>query len=138
MIDEKKAAASRARQMLDASPWEYTVEEDDPNLFTLDFETNVRPDLRVSVIAAGDWVYVSHIFGRNPADNQPAVHRRLLEINWALNGCKFAVDEDGDVILLTELLARDLDQSELQEAVSAVVVASEQYYEELRGLGLRG
>ena len=134
---EKKSSTERVQGILDASAWEYTVDEDDPNLITLDFETRVHNDLRVSVIAGDDWVYVSHIFGRNPSDNQPAVHRRLLEINWILNGCKFAVDEDGDVVLLTELLGEDLDPSELEEAVSAVVVASEEYYEELAKLGLK-
>ncbi len=134
---EKKAAADRVGEMLGASDWEFAVDEDDPNLFTLDFEARVREDLRVSVIAGDDWVYVSHIFGRNPTGNEAAVHRRLLEINWILNGCKFAVDEDGDVILLTELWAEDLDPSELKEAISAVAAASEEYYEELAGLGLR-
>jgi hypothetical protein len=134
---ERKAAAERIGEMLGAAGWEYTVDEDDPNLFTLEFETSVREDLRVSVIASEDWIYVSHIFGRNPTENQAAVHRRLLEVNWILNGCKFAVDEDGDVILLTELLAEDLDPSELRQAVGAIVDASEQYYEELTGLGVR-
>ena len=133
---EQKSAAARVQEILEASSWDYTVDDDDPNLFTLDFEARVREDLRISVIAGDDWVYVSHIFGRNPSGNEAAVHRRLLEINWILNGCKFAVDEDGDVILLTELLARDLDQSELEEAVSAVAVASEDYYDELGQLGL--
>ena len=128
---------ARVQEILETSSWDYTIDDDDPNLFTLDFEARVREDLRISVIAGDDWVYVSHIFGRNPSGNEAAVHRRLLEINWILNGCKFAVDEDGDVILLTELLSRDLDQSELEEAVSAVAVASEDYYDELGQLGLR-
>jgi hypothetical protein len=137
MMIDRNTSAERVQEILEATPWDYAVDDDDPNLFTLDFETRVREDLRISVIAGDDWVYVSHIFGRNPSGNEPAVHRRLLEVNWVLNGCKFAVDEDGDVILLTELLARDLDQSELQEAVSAVAVASEEYYEEFGQLGLR-
>ena len=136
MID-KKAAADRIREMLDASSWDYSVDEDDPNLFTLEFETSVRPDLRISVIAGDDWVYVSHIFGRNPSENQAQIHRRLLEINWVLNGCKFAVDEEGDVILLDEQLTEDLDQSELVAAVEAIASASEEYYGELTQLGLR-
>jgi Putative bacterial sensory transduction regulator len=136
MID-KKASAERVSGMLEASAWEFTVDDDDPNLITLDFETSVREDLRISVIAGDDWVYVSHIFGRNPADNQAAVHRRLLEINWILNGCKFAVDEEGDIILLTELLASDVDQAELEEAINAIATASEEYYQEVRELGLR-
>ena len=135
MID-KKTAADRISQMLDASPWDY-IRDDDPTLFTLEFETSVRPDLRISVISGDEWVYVSHIFGRNPTENQAQIHRRLLEINWILNGCKFAVDEEGDVILLDEQLADDLDQSELQAAVEAIASASEEYYEELKQLGIR-
>ncbi len=137
MAIDKKATADRIRGMLEASPWEYTVDEDDPNLFTLEFETSVRPDLRISVIAGDDWVYVSHIFGRNPSENQAQIHRRLLEINWVLNGCKFAVDEEGDIILLDEQLSEDLDQSELVAAVEAIAAASEEYYPELKQLGVR-
>jgi len=129
--------AERVRQMLEATSWEFSVDPDDPNTFTLDFETNVRETLRVSVIIADDWVVFSHIFGRNPSENAAAVHRRLLEINWILNGCKFAVDEEGDVILLDEQLASDLDQPELQAAIEAIAVASEEYHDELARLGLR-
>jgi len=128
--------AQRVREMLDGSSWEYVVDEDDPNTFTLDFETSVREHLRVSVIVTEDWVVISHIFGRNPADNEARVHRRLLEINWILNGCKFAVDEEGDVILLDEQLASDLDAPELITAIESIAVASEEYYEELLGLGM--
>ena len=128
---------NRVREMLDASSWEYVVDEDDPQTFTLDFETSVREHLRVSVIVTEDWVVISHIFGRNPADNEGAVHRRLLELNWILNGCKYAVDEEGDVVLLTELLASDLDAPELVTAIETIAVASEEYYEELVGLGMR-
>jgi hypothetical protein len=134
---EKKAAADRISQMLDVSSWDYTRDDDDPNLFMLEFETSVRPDLRISVITGDEWVYVSHIFGRNPSENQAQIHRRLLEINWILNGCKFAVDEEGDIILLDEQLADDLDQLELQAAIEAIASASEDYYEELKQLGIR-
>ena len=65
------------------------------------------------------------------------MHRRLLELNWILNGCKFAVDEEGDIVLLEELLASDLDAPELVTAIETIAVASEDYYEELLGVGMR-
>lgn len=131
------ANAARVREMLDSSPWEYSVDEDDPSTFTLQFETSVREQLVVSVIVQDDWVVMSHIFGRNPTENEAAMHRRLLELNWVLNSCKFAVDEEGDVILLDEQLASDLDQAELIASIEAIAVASEDYYDELTRLGLR-
>ena len=129
--------AARVREMLDSSPWEYSVEEDDPNTFTLEFETSVREHLRVSVIVTEEWVVMSHIVGRNPTENEAAMHRRLLELNWLLNSCKFAVDEEGDVILLDEQLAGDLDPAELIASIENIAIASEEYYEELVRLGLR-
>jgi len=123
--------------MLDDSTWEYSVDEDDPHTFTLEFETSVRDHLGVSVIVTEDWVVISHIVGRNPAENEAAMHRRLLELNWILNSCKFAVDEEGDIILLDEQLAEDLDPAELIASIEAIAVASEEYYEELVRLGLR-
>jgi hypothetical protein len=136
MADVTESAA-RVREMLDGSSWEYSVDEDDPNTFTLEFETTVRDHLRVSVIVTEEWVVISHIVGRNPAENEAAMHRRLLELNWVLNSCKFAVDEEGDVILLDEQLASDLDPAELIASIEAIAVASEDYYEELVRLGLR-
>jgi hypothetical protein len=136
MADVSESTA-RVRAMLDDSTWEYSVDEDDPNTFTLEFETSVRDHLRVSVIVTEDWVVISHIVGRNPAENEAAMHRRLLELNWILNSCKFAVDEEGDVILLDEQLASDLDPAELVASIEAIAVASEEYYEELVRLGLR-
>jgi hypothetical protein len=47
------------------------------------------------------------------------------------------VDEEGDVILLDEQLAEDLDPAELIASIEAIAVASEEYYEELVRLGLR-
>lgn len=136
MADVSESTA-RVRAMLDDSTWEYSVDEDDPNTFTLEFETSVRDHLGVSIIVTEDWVVISHIVGRNPAENEAAMHRRLLELNWILNSCKFAVDEEGDIILLDEQLAEDLDPAELVASVEAIAVASEEYYEELVRLGLR-
>ena len=136
MADVTETTA-RVREMLDSSPWEYSVDEDDPSTFTLEFETSVREHLRVSVIVTDEWVVMSHIFGRNPTENEAVMHRRLLELNWTLNSCKFAVDEEGDVILLDEQLASDLDQSELVASIEAIAVASEDYYDEMTRLGLR-
>jgi hypothetical protein len=136
MADVSESTA-RVRAMLDDSTWEYSVDEDDPNTFTLEFETAVRDHLRVSVIVTEEWVVISHIVGRNPTENEAAMHRRLLELNWILNSCKFAVDEEGDVILLDEQLAEDLDPAELIASIEAIAVASEEYYEELVRLGLR-
>ena len=130
-------STARVRGMLEGSSWEYSVDEDDPNTFTLDFETTVRDHLRVSVIVTEEWVVMSHIVGRNPTDNEAAMHRRLLELNWVLNSCKFAVDEEGYVILLDEQLTSDLDAPELIASIDAIVFASEEHYEELVRLGLR-
>ena len=127
---------ARVREMLDNSPWEYTVDED-ATIFTLEFETAVREQLVVSVIVQDEWIVISHIFGRNPTENEAAMHRRLLELNWILNSCKFAVDEEGDVILLDEQLASDLDPAELIASIEAIAVASEDYYDEMTRLGLR-
>jgi hypothetical protein len=47
------------------------------------------------------------------------------------------VDEEGDIILLDEQLASDLDQAELIASIEAIAVASEDYYDEMTRLGLR-
>src|SRR5438105_1093383 len=135
MADVTESTA-RVREMLDGSSWDYSVDEDDPQTFILQFETSVREHLDVSVIATEDWVVISHIVGRNPLENEAVLHRRLLELNWVLNSCKFAVDEDGNIILLDEQLAEDLDPAELIASIGAIVNGSNDYYEELVRLGL--
>jgi hypothetical protein len=47
------------------------------------------------------------------------------------------VDEEGDVILLDEQLASDLDDAELIASIEAIAVASEEHYEEAVRLGLK-
>src|SRR5688500_13027203 len=99
MADVTETAA-RVRTMLESASWKYSVDEDDPSMLTLEFETSVRESLSVSVIVGPDWVVISHIVGRNPTENEAAMHRRLLELNWELDSCKFAVDGEGDIVLL--------------------------------------
>lgn len=137
MADVTETTA-RVRAMLESASWTYSVDEDDPSMLTLEFETaSVRDSLSVSVIVGPDWVVISHIVGRNPTDNEAAIHRRLLELNWELDSCKFAVDGEGDIVLLDEQLASDLDQAELIASIDAICTASEEYYDELTRLGLR-
>lgn len=136
MADVTETAA-RVRTMLENASWKYSVDEDDPTTMTLEFETSVRESLSVHVLVGPDWVVVSHIVGRNPTENEAAMHRRLLELNWELDSCKFAVDGEGDIVLLDEQLASDLDEAELVASVNAICTASEDYYDELTRLGLR-
>ena len=62
-MPDTTATAARVRQMLEAASWEYLVDEDDPNTFTLDFQTSVRESLRVTVIVTEDAAPSGFAFG---------------------------------------------------------------------------
>ncbi len=52
---------------------------------------------------------------------------RLLEFNREMNLAKFSVDEDGDVILSVEYPLRDLDPSEVRDAIDVLSFYAEKY-----------
>jgi hypothetical protein len=67
-------------------------------------------------------------FARLPADETgDLLAERLLEINREMNMAKFSVDEDGDVVLSVEYPLRDLDPSEVRDAVDVLSFYAEKY-----------
>ena len=67
-------------------------------------------------------------FARLPDDEAgDLLADRLLELNREMNMAKFSVDEDGDVVLSVEYPLRDLDPSEVRDAVDVLSFYAEKY-----------
>jgi hypothetical protein len=91
--------------------------------------------IRLVARYAGAWVYLSILpfFDRDSvkpwgAGTYPAGFLgRLLAVNRNLALVKFALDDDGDVVLTTELPTESLQRGELETAARLLVQTTEQY-----------
>jgi hypothetical protein len=70
-----------------------------------------------------DFIEVSTHLMRLPAYPLLAVYRFLLEMNMRLIGTAFAIDE-GSIYLRSQRRINDLDESEIDEMISATVVVA--------------
>src|SRR5207237_784594 len=91
--------------------------------------------IRLVVRHAGEWLYLSILpfFEKDSvkpwgAGKYPAGFLgRLLAVNRNLTLVKFALDDDGDVVLTTELPTESLQRSELETAATLLVQTTERY-----------
>jgi hypothetical protein len=78
-------------------------------------------------------------FARLPDDPEAAdaLADRLLRLNREMNFAKFAVDEDGDVLLCVEYRLSHLDPSEVRDAIDVLSFYADRHYAEVRALAGR-
>lgn len=69
-----------------------------------------------------NWLIASIVpFLTTRGDNSFELARWLLRMNRDMYQCKFAYDEDGDVVLTVELPTESLDSSEVETALTSLV-----------------
>ena len=69
-----------------------------------------------------NWLIASIVpFLTTRGDNSFELARWLLRMNRDMYQCKFAYDEDGDVVLTVELPTESLDFGEVEKALGALV-----------------
>ena len=69
-----------------------------------------------------NWFIASVVpFLSTRGDNSFELARWLLRMNRDMNQCKFAYDEDGDVVLTVELPTESLDAEEIEAALEALL-----------------
>lgn len=75
-------------------------------------------------------------FLKSPKSTKRAkeLYQRLLELNQNLLMAKFSIDDDLDVVLSVEYPARELDQSEFDDAIDVVSFYADKHYLELLAL----
>lgn len=91
--------------------------------------------VRLVVRHAGAWLYLSILPFFEPDSIKPwgggrypaGFLGRLLAVNRNLTLVKFALDDDGDVVLRTELPTESLQRRELETAATLLVRTTEQY-----------
>ncbi|MEU2425193.1 YbjN domain-containing protein [Streptomyces sp. NPDC007851] len=72
---------------------------------------------------------------RHPDENEPAVHRWLLERNLKLYGVSYAVDRPGDVYLTGRLPLASVTEDEIDRLLGQVLEAADGAFNTLLELG---
>lgn len=99
-----------------------------------DFRTGFRGDVslfRILVRLTENWVYFSispFVIGSQDPACEHRLYKHLLKLNHEINMAKFTVDKDGDVILIVELPAENLDYSEFSDALGALAYYADDNY----------
>jgi hypothetical protein len=85
-------------------------------------QSTAEGDLTVYVRLTDNWLIASIVpFLTTRGDNSFELARWLLRMNRDMYQCKFAYDEDGDVVLTVELPTESLDFSEVRSALETLV-----------------
>lgn len=81
----------------------------------------------------GHYVFAVIPFASGPDidDMSSALLERLLTCNREMNMAKFSLDEEGDVVLSVEYPIRDLDPSEVRDALDVLSFYADKYREEI-------
>lgn len=117
--------------------WEPRAIDDRTWRVTLDTSVGI---VRIVVRYAGAWLYLSIIPFFEPKSIEQwgggkypiGFLGRLLAVNRNLNMVKFALDDDGDVVLKSELPTENLQASELSAALVQLQKTTDQYRQPVR------
>jgi hypothetical protein len=88
---------------------------------------------RIFIRLMDNWMVASVVpFLETKGDNTFELARWLLRQNRDMNQCKFAYDEDGDVVMTVELPTESLDASEAQGALVTLLDCAVKHRRTLR------
>ncbi|MEC7521397.1 MAG: YbjN domain-containing protein [Myxococcota bacterium] len=125
MMDEAELARTLDRIGWGAKPY-------GDNTFKVNHETGEGP-LTVYVRLTDNWLIASVVpFLTTRGDNSFELARWLLRMNRDMYQCKFAYDEDGDVVLTVELPTESLDFGEIASALESLLEHAVQHRSTLR------
>lgn len=85
----------------------------------------------------GEWVKLAVVpLGRLPPDlaKAEALYHQLLRWNGELMFARFSLDEDGDVILSVEFPHKDIDDSEIADALDVLTYYANKYGADIRAI----
>ena len=99
----------------------WSANEHGENTYKVTHETD-EGELIVYVRLTDNWLIASVVpFLTTRGDNSFELARWLLRMNRDMYQCKFAYDEDGDVVLTVELPTESLDFGEIESALQALL-----------------
>ena len=105
----------------------------DDRLWRTGFRGDVK-DIDVQIRLADSVLIVISPFINATRKNRAGIYKRLLELNMDIMLTKFVIDSEGDVYLMTEVLAETLGVEQFEQAVMSVASLHDQYYGQIVAL----
>lgn len=117
--------------LFDRTGWACTTPE--VGLWQSSFFTEREEEYDLYVMVVEDWVHfaVTPFLPPIPIAQAPRIHAALLKLNQQMRSVRFALDSDGDVTLLADIAARQLDSIAFIEILDAFVFYTDQLAGEL-------
>jgi hypothetical protein len=129
--------AATIESYFDLFDWQY--ERLDDTHFLTGFRSQVTESFGIYITLAPNWVYFAiDSFVEAPQDPEceRKLYGHLLRMCQQMNMAKFAVDDDGDIVLTVELPRENLDYSEFSDALGALSYYADQSYEAVYALSV--
>lgn len=120
-VEQLLRADNRPFERIDAGTWRSSFHAESKSF-------------RFFVRLTESWIFFTIVPFVAAAKNAAAEHRlhaKLLRLNRDINMAKFAIDEDGDVVLTVELPTENLDASEFRDAMDALSFYADRHYVEV-------
>ena len=132
MADEAKAAQVIESALKDA---EVDWESPTPGTYVAQLPGTRKLKTTVSLLLGRHSLSVNAFVIRHPDENEPAVHRWLLERNLKLYGVSYAVDHLGDVYVTAKLPLSAVTPDEIDRLLGQVLEAADGSFNTLLELG---
>jgi|GEM_PF-929842 len=127
----KQSITPDISSLFERAGWAYTQPE--PGLWQSSFFTEAEEEFDLYVMTVEDWVHfaVTPFLQPIPLAQQPRLHTALLKLNQQMRVVRFALDGEGDVTLIADIAARQLDSAAFVIVLDAIGFYTDQLAAEL-------
>ncbi|MCX5603528.1 MULTISPECIES: YbjN domain-containing protein [Streptomyces] len=132
MADVESAAGTIEEVLKDA---EIEWESPEPGHFVVKLPGTRKLSTTVSLIVGRHSLSLNAFVIRHPDENEPGVHRWLLERNLKLYGVSYAVDSLGDIYVAGKLPLAAVTADEIDRLLGSVLEAADGSFNTLLELG---
>jgi hypothetical protein len=132
MADVERAAGTIEEVLKDA---EIEWESPEPGHFVVKLPGTRKLSTTVSLIVGRHSLSLNAFVIRHPDENEPGVHRWLLERNLKLYGVSYAVDSLGDIYVAGKLPLASVTADEIDRLLGSVLEAADGSFNTLLELG---
>ncbi len=106
----------------------------DPKVITMRWKTDHFEDLKVKIVTNNDesWLYIVAPFTSVNQVEESVKQKFLYDMlkeSWKANGVKYGIDNDEDIIVISETNDTDLTSQEVQQLINHVVHACDTLWE---------
>ncbi|MFJ2021655.1 type III secretion system chaperone family protein [Streptomyces nodosus] len=133
MSDEQRSAGRVIEGVLEDAELEW--ESPQPGSYVVKLPGTRKLSTTVSLIVGRHSLSLNAFVIRHPDENEPAVHRWLLERNLKLYGVGYAVDPLGDIYLTGRLSLAAVTADEVDRLLGSVLEAADGGFNTLLELG---